>query len=85
MKVPITLKEAVLGTTVTIPLPSGAVAVKVPPYTDADKVLRLKGKGVSGKGDCMVHFNIVLPPRNNKELTNFAENWLDPTGNPRKF
>ena len=85
VKLPITLKEAVLGTTVTIPLPSGSVAVKVPPYTDADKTLRLKGKGVAGKGDCMVHFNIVLPPKNNKDLTNFAGNWLDPTGNPRKF
>ena len=85
VKVPITLKEAILGTTITIPLPSGTVAVKVPPYTDAEKVLRLKGKGVAGKGDCMVHFNIVLPSKNNKDLTNFAENWLDPTGNPRKF
>ena len=85
VKVPITLKEAVLGTKVTIPLPSGSVAVKVPPYTDAEKVLRLKGKGIGGKGDCMVHFNIILPPKTNKDLTNFAENWLDPTGNPRKF
>ena len=50
VKVPISLKEAILGTTITIPLPSGTVAVKVPPYTDAEKVLRLKGKGVSGKG-----------------------------------
>ena len=85
VKVPITLKEAILGTTVTIPLPSGSVAVKVPPYTDAEKVLRLKGKGVAGKGDCMVHFNIILPPKTNKDLTQFAENWLDPTGNPRPF
>lgn len=85
VKVPITLKEAILGTTVTIPLPSGSVAVKVPPYTDAEKVLRLKGKGVAGKGDCMVHFNIKLPSKNNKELTQFVEDWLDPTGNPRQF
>ncbi len=85
VKVPITLKEAIVGTTVTLPLPSGTVAIKVPPYTDADKTLRLKGKGIGGKGDCMVHFNIVLPPKTNKELTNFAENWSDPTGNPRKF
>ena len=85
VKIPITLKVAILGTTITIPLPNGDVAVKVPPYTDAEKVLRLKGKGMTGKGDCMVHFNIVLPSKNNKDLTNFAESWLDPTGNPRKF
>jgi len=85
VKVPITLKEAILGTTITLPLPSGTVAIKVPPYTDADKTLRLRGKGIGSKGDCLVHFNIVLPPKNNKDLTNFAQSWLDPTGNPRKF
>ena len=85
IKVPITLKEAILGTTLTLPLPSGTVAVKVPPYTSGDKVLRLKGKGIAGKGDCMVHFSIILPPKENKDLTNFTKQWLDPTGNPRKF
>ena len=85
VKAPITLKEAVIGTSITIPLPSGTVSVKVPPYTSGDKVLRLKGKGVASKGDCMVHFNIILPSKPNKELSNFAQDWLDPTGNPRKF
>ena len=85
IKVQITLKEAVLGTTITLPLPSGAVAVKVPPYTSGDKVLRLKGKGVGGKGDCLVHFSIVVPPKGNKELSDFVSGWLDPTGNPRHF
>ncbi len=85
VKVPITLKEAVLGTSVTIPLPSGTVSVKVPPYTSGDKVLRLKGKGVGGSGDCLVHFNIILPSKPNKDLTAFVSDWSDPTGNPRTF
>jgi len=85
VKVPLTLKEAVLGTKITIPLPSGTVAVKVPENTSGGKVLRLKGKGVSGKGDCLIHFNIVLPERSNRPLTDFVKNWSDPTSNPRKF
>ncbi len=85
MKVPLTLKEAILGASVTLPLPSGAVALKVPANTDGSKTMRLKGKGVTGKGDCMVHFHIVLPPKGSADLTRFAESWLDPTGNPRKF
>ena len=85
MTVPITLKEAVLGARVTIPTPSGAVAMKVPPSSSSGKMLRLKGKGVAGKGDFLVRLSIVLPDRADKELTAFAENWRDPTPNPRKF
>lgn len=85
VRIPLTLKEAVMGTSVTLPLPSGAVAVKVPAYTGGDKTLRLKGKGVANKGDCFVHFYIVLPPKENKDLSRFMKEWLDPTGNPRPF
>ena len=85
VRIPITLKEAVLGTKLTVPLPTGTVAVKVPENTSGGKVLRLKGKGVAGKGDCLIHFNIVLPERPNRSLRDFAENWSDPTPNPRKF
>ena len=83
--VPLTLKEAVLGTKITLPLPSGAVVVKVPENTSGGKILRLKGKGVPGKGDCLIHFNIVLPERSNRPLSDFVANWADPTPNPRKF
>jgi len=85
VKVPLTLKEAVLGTKITLPLPSGSVVVKVPANTSGGKVLRLKGKGVAGKGDCLIHFSIILPDRTNRALTDFVENWTDPTQNPRKF
>lgn len=85
VKVPLTLKEAVLGTKITLPLPAGAVVVKVPANTSGGKVLRLKGKGVAGKGDCLIHFNIILPDHPNRALTDFIENWTDPTQNPRKF
>ncbi|MBR6411967.1 MAG: DnaJ domain-containing protein [Alphaproteobacteria bacterium] len=85
MTVPLTLKEAVLGTKVTIPTPSGEVAVKIPPYSSSGKALRLKGKGVAGKGDFLVQLSVVLPDKPDQTLTDFIENWHDTTPNPRKF
>ena len=85
MTVPLTLKEAVLGTKVTIPTPSGAVALKIPPNSSSGKTLRLKGKGVTGKGDFLVQLAVVLPEKGNHELTDFVTGWSDPTPNPRSF
>ena len=82
---PLTLKEAVLGTKVLVPTPSGEISLKIPPYTSGGKVLRLKGKGVSGQGDLLVHISIVLPDKNSPALTEFIESWKDPTSSPRKF
>ncbi len=84
MMVPLTLKEAVLGTKITVPTPSGSVVMKVPPYAGGDKVLRLKGKGVTGKGDLLVRFSITLPA-SNAELTDFMEKWDLNQPNPRSF
>ncbi len=85
LTVPLTLKEAVLGTSVTVPTPSGAVNMKVPPMTGSGKTMRLKGKGVTGKGDLLVKFTIVLPPKPDKALDDFMAGWHDPTPNPRSF
>ena len=85
MTVPLTLKEAVLGTKITLPTPSGEVALKIPPYSSSGKTLRLKGKGVAGKGDFLVQLSVVLPDKADKSLTDFIENWQETTPNPRKF
>ena len=82
---PLTLKEAVLGTKVLVPTPSGEISLKIPPYTSGGKVLRLKGKGVASRGDLLVHISVVLPDKNSPALTEFIESWKDPTANPRKF
>ncbi len=84
LTLPVTLKEAVLGAKITIPTPSGQVNMKVPPMSSSGKTLRLKGKGVTGKGDLLVKFQIVLPA-SDSALTDFAESWRDPTPNPRAF
>lgn len=85
LTVPITLKEAVVGTKITIPTPTGPVALKIPPYTSSGKTLRLKGKGVTGKGDLLVKLTVVLPETPDKELSDFIASWQDPTSNPRHF
>ncbi|MBR6231525.1 MAG: J domain-containing protein, partial [Alphaproteobacteria bacterium] len=84
MIVPITLKEAVLGTKIEIPTPSGDVMMKIPPMSGGDKILRLKGKGVAGRGDLFLKLSIVLPDSDG-ELTRFVKDWNTPNRNPRKF
>ena len=84
MMVPITLKEAVLGTKIEIPTPSGDVMMKIPPMSGGDKIMRLKGKGVAGRGDLFLKLSIVLP-NSDSELTRFIKNWDDPVRHPRKF
>ncbi|HEX5864042.1 MAG TPA: DnaJ C-terminal domain-containing protein, partial [Casimicrobiaceae bacterium] len=42
--------EAMLGTTVRLPTPAGAVSLKVPPGTRAGQQLRLAGRGLSRPG-----------------------------------
>lgn len=85
MNLPLTLKEAVLGTKITLPTPAGQVNIRIPPASSSGHVLRLKGKGVAGKGDLLVKLAIVLPGKNNAALAEFAERWNDPTPNPRHF
>ncbi len=46
VKLPITLKEAVLGARVTVPTPSGPVTMTVPKRSDSGTRLRLRGRGV---------------------------------------
>jgi molecular chaperone DnaJ len=62
----ITVTEAVLGTTLTVPTLDGSACVTVPPGTQPDAVLRLKGKGlpVFGKGvhgDLFVRLAVSIP------------------------
>lgn len=85
MTLPITLKEAVLGAKVTIPTLTGKVALSIPANTSSDKVLRLKGKGATGKGDLLVRVQILLPDKPDKALEDFMRTWQAPSQNPRPF
>ncbi len=66
LTLPLTPWEAVLGTTVKIPTPAGAVDLKIPPDTHNGRKLRLKGRGIPSRpaGDFFVTAELTLPPAN---------------------
>lgn len=59
--------EAVLGTTVSIPLLDGRVNLRIPPGTQSGRKLRLRGRGIpepgGGRGDLYVVVRIQVPER----------------------
>jgi len=64
LDLPLSPWEAALGTTINVPMPSGALLeLTIPPGTPAGRKMRLKGKGIPSKepGDLYVVTNIVLP------------------------
>lgn len=75
VEVALPLKVAVLGGKIEVPTPSGAVAMKVPPWTSSGKKLRLKGKGApkagGAHGDEYVTLTIALPDPPDPALEEF--------------
>ena len=72
LTVPITFAEATLGATLTVPTLDGNVTLKVPPGTASGQTLRVRGRGVPGKGrpgDLLVTVEVAVP----KRLTPAAE------------
>ena len=83
LALPLTVTEAALGTTVTIPVPDGTKAkLKIPAGTQHGRVFRMTGKGApklkgGGHGDLKVRAEIVVPKELNdsqrQALEQFAE------------
>jgi DnaJ-class molecular chaperone len=87
LDLPISLDEAVLGTRAKVPTVDGPVMLAIPKGSSSGKVLRLKGKGFTGKnaqrGDQLVTL-IVDVPADDDELARFVEGWSRTgKGNPR--
>jgi len=85
VEVPISFDEAVLGGKVEVPTISGRVAVTVPAGSNTGQTLRLKGRGVKGKGDQLVKLSVMMPEKIDDDLKSFAEEWkkshaYDPRG-----
>ncbi|MBL7917074.1 MAG: molecular chaperone DnaJ [Bacteroidia bacterium] len=62
----ISMPDAILGTSVDVPLVEGKAKIKIEPGTQSGKVLRLKGKGLPDvnsyyKGDLMVEVSVYTP------------------------
>ncbi len=76
--IPVTLVEAVLGATITVPTIHGAVALKVPRGSNSGATMRLKGKGITANGasgDQLVKLRVTLPDPPDPELVKFLERW----------
>ena len=80
VEVPLSVSQAALGTTLSVPTIKGAVDVKVPPGTQPGDKQTLRGKGVrkvggmsSGGGSQIVHFRVDIP----KSLTPRAKELLN--------
>jgi DnaJ-class molecular chaperone len=73
--VPVTLAEAVLGGRITVPTITGPVTVTVPKGADSGTKLRLRGKGVGGRGDQYAILQIVLAGAADAELERFVAEW----------
>jgi DnaJ-class molecular chaperone len=77
---PITLPEAILGATITVPTIDGKVALKLPSDSNTGTQLRLKGKGIlnpktNQRGDQYVRFTVVLPDEVDQDLRDAVERW----------
>jgi DnaJ-class molecular chaperone len=85
LRLPVTLKEAVLGAKVKVPTPEGPVMMTIPKGSSSGRVLRLKGRGFTAKngarGDELVTIEIDVPS-GDSELEAFADKW-NGGGNPR--
>ena len=64
--IPVTVGEATLGATITVPTPDGDVRVKVPPGSQSGKRLRIRAHGVPAlkgttRGDLYIRVMIHVP------------------------
>ena len=82
LTLPISLKEAVLGGKVSVPLPGGDVGLKIPAGANTGQKMRLKGKGIAG-GDLIVTLQIILAEGDTVELKDWANSSDDKGFNPR--
>jgi DnaJ-class molecular chaperone len=83
VELPVTLAEALLGATITVPTIHGAVALKVPRGSNSGSLLRLRGKGIvlaDASGDQYVKLKVVLPDPPDAELVAFIERWAQRHG-----
>ena len=66
LTVPVSFAEAALGTTLTVPTLDGSVSLKVPAGTASGRTMRVRGRGVPGKGrsgDLLVTVEVAVPAK----------------------
>ncbi|MGR7024240.1 molecular chaperone DnaJ [Geodermatophilus sp. URMC 62] len=86
LTVPITFPEAVLGTTLTVPTLEAPVTLKVPAGTASGRTLRVRGRGVPGRGrsgDLLVTVEVSVPQRLSAEAERAVKTLDAELGDPR--
>ncbi len=79
LELPVTVYEAVLGAKIRVPTIDGSVELKIPANSSSGKTLRLKGKGLAGKGktgDQLVSLKVVMPDEADDALKSLAVEML---------
>ena len=74
VELPVTIQEAVVGTTLEVPTIKGSVRLTIPPNSGTGTRLRLRGRGI-GAGHQYVELHPVLPPGEEPELAEFLKAW----------
>lgn len=77
IELPVSLREAVVGTTLEVPTISGKVRLTIPPGSGSGTRLRLRGRGIR-EGHQYVQLHVVVPPGDEPDLAAFLKTW-----NPR--
>ena len=85
IEVPISMVDATLGVTITVPTVYGEVDVKVPAGTQPGQILKIRGKGVKNYrtglyGDQFIHIKVVTPTSISKEQKALLEKFKELDG-----
>jgi DnaJ-class molecular chaperone len=71
---PVTLREAVLGGSVSVPTIKGHVKLTIPPGSGDGTKLRLRGRGIR-EGHQYVELKVAVPPGDEPALAEFLRDW----------
>ncbi len=71
---PVTLQEAVLGASVSVPTIKGTVKLTIPPGSGDGTRLRLRGRGIRA-GHQFVELKVAMPPGDEPALAEFLRGW----------
>ncbi len=74
--------EAVLGGQVTVPTLDGRISLKIPPGSQTGRVMRLKGRGLPGRGkelagDLLFELKVLAPTELNEEERKLMQQLAD--------
>ncbi|QSB05553.1 molecular chaperone DnaJ [Natronoglycomyces albus] len=75
LDLPVSFVEATLGAQVRVPTLDDPVTVRISPGTPNGRTLRIKGRGVPGKGDLLVRVQVQVPTELGDEATEALEKY----------